>query len=63
MTSLERGTGWSLLATALFVLFLGWLVVAVALVALTARSQRRRARAARRVDRNLYRRSLDDTMR
>lgn len=63
VTSLERGTGWSLLATALFVLFVAWLVVAVVLVALTARSQRRRTRAARRVDRNLYRRSLDDTMR
>jgi hypothetical protein len=58
--SLERGTGWSALATVLFVLFVGWLVVAVVLVALATRSQRRRARAARRVDRNLYRRVFDE---
>jgi hypothetical protein len=59
--SLERGTGWSLLATLLLVLLIGWIVVATAGIVVVGRRQRRRSRVARRVDTGLYQRALDDT--
>ena len=51
--SLERGGGWSLLATALLVLLIAWVVVAVVAIALVARRNRRRHRSIRRLERGL----------
>ena len=51
--SLERGGGWSLLATALLVLLIAWVVVAVVAIALVARRNRRRHRSMRRLERGL----------
>lgn len=61
--SLERGTGWSLLATLLLVLLIAWIVVAVVGIVVVSRRQRKRSRVARRVDTGLYQRVLDDTSR
>ncbi len=61
--SLDRGGGWSLLATLLLIALIAWVLVAVVLIVAVARRQRRRDRVAHRLGRGLYERVLDDTQR
>ncbi|MFN8021562.1 MAG: hypothetical protein U0Q03_08555 [Acidimicrobiales bacterium] len=61
--SLDRGGGWSLLATVLLIALIVWVLVAIATIVAVGRRQRRRNRAAHRLNRGLYERVLDDTHR
>lgn len=51
--SLERGGGWSLLATVLFGLLIGWIVLSAGAIWFALRRRRRHRRRMRRVERGL----------